>query len=106
LAATPWVGLHRRGHDQPRARAIPRPPRDQPDPLVPDECASWLAQLDNVALASDGYIPFRDNIDQAARHGVRYIAHPGGSVRNNEIDTAAGEHHITIVNTGIRLFHH
>lgn len=71
-----------------------------------DERSSWLAQLDDVALASDGYVPFRDNIDQATRHGVRYLAHPGGSTRNDEVEAAAGEHGIEIVNTGIRLFHH
>lgn len=77
-----------------------------PRPLTTSVRASWLAGLDEVALASDGYVPFRDNIDEAARHGVRYLAHPGGSTRNREVETAAVEHGITIVNTGIRLFHH
>jgi phosphoribosylaminoimidazolecarboxamide formyltransferase/IMP cyclohydrolase len=77
-----------------------------PAPLTADDRASWLAGLEEVALASDGYISFRDNIDHAARHGVRYLAHPGGSTRSDEVRTAAAEHGITIVDTGVRLFHH
>lgn len=74
--------------------------------LRPDERQAWLGRLDDVALASDGYIPFRDNIDQAARHGVRYIADPGGSARNDEVEAACAEHDIVITTTGIRLFLH
>lgn len=77
-----------------------------PDPLRPDERADWLGRLDGVALASDGYIPFRDNIDHAARHGVRYIADPGGSARSDEVDRACAEHGITLIATGARLFRH
>jgi AICAR transformylase/IMP cyclohydrolase PurH len=74
--------------------------------LSPNERQGWLDQLDDVALASDGYIPFRDNIDQAARHGVRYIADPGGSTRNQEVEAACAEHNIVLTTTGIRLFLH
>ena len=74
--------------------------------LRPDERQAWLGRLDDVALASDGYIAFRDNIDQAARHGVRYIADPGGSARNDEVEAACAEHDIVITTTGIRLFLH
>jgi phosphoribosylaminoimidazolecarboxamide formyltransferase/IMP cyclohydrolase len=74
--------------------------------LTLDERQRWLDQLEDVALASDGYIPFRDNIDQAARHGVRYIADPGGSTRNQEVERACAEHSIIMTTTGIRLFHH
>ena len=74
--------------------------------LQPGEQQSWLDQLDDVALASDGYIPFRDNIDQAARHGVRYVADPGGSARNREVEAACAEHDIVLTTTGIRLFLH
>lgn len=77
-----------------------------PGSLTASERDSWLGLLDEVALASDGNIPFRDNVDHAARHGVRYLAHPGGSIRDHEVETAAAEHSITMVNTGIRLFHH
>lgn len=74
--------------------------------LQPAERRGWLDQLDDVALASDGYIPFRDNIDQAARHGVRYVADPGGSTRNHEVEAACAEHDIVLTTTGIRLFRH
>lgn len=78
-----------------------------PEPLSAGQRSQWLQRLTNVALASDGYLPFRDNIDQAARHGVRYIAHPGGwSARAEEVEKACNEHEIEIVSTGIRLFHH
>ncbi len=77
-----------------------------PDPLTADQRHEWLGLLDRVALASDGYIPFRDNIDQAARHGVRFIADPGGSTKSNEVAQACAEHGITLSTTGIRLFHH
>lgn len=71
-----------------------------------EERLEWISQLNDVAVASDGYIPFRDNIDQAARHGVRYIADPGGSSRSQEVDDACHEHGIALTTTGIRLFLH
>jgi AICAR transformylase/IMP cyclohydrolase PurH len=77
-----------------------------PEPLTTEERSTWLDQLTDVVLASDGFIPFRDNIDQAARHGVRFIAHPGGSSRADEVIDACTEHGISLVSTGIRLFHH
>ena len=79
---------------------------DDTPALQRDEQQGWLHQLDDVAIASDGYIPFRDNIDQAARHGVRYVADPGGSSRNHEVETACAEHDIVLTTTGIRLFLH
>ena len=79
---------------------------DEPQPLVPDERAGWLAECNGVALASDGFIPFRDNIDHAARHGVSFIAQPGGSTRDAEVAEACREHGIAMVHTGLRLFHH
>ena len=78
----------------------------EPTALPTDENEEWIRQLDHVALASDGYIPFRDNIDQAARHGVRYIADPGGSNRNEEVEAACTEHNIALITTGVRLFLH
>jgi phosphoribosylaminoimidazolecarboxamide formyltransferase/IMP cyclohydrolase len=79
---------------------------DEAPALQPDERQGWLDRLDDVVLASDGYIPFRDNIDQAARHGVRFIADPGGSTRNHEVETACAEHNIVLTTTGVRLFLH
>ncbi|GAA4614711.1 phosphoribosylaminoimidazolecarboxamide formyltransferase [Actinoallomurus liliacearum] len=74
--------------------------------LSADDRARWLRRLDGVAFASDGALPFRDNVDHARRHGVRYIAEPGGSIRSDEVEAACREHRITLVRTGLRLFHH
>jgi phosphoribosylaminoimidazolecarboxamide formyltransferase / IMP cyclohydrolase len=79
------------------------------EPLVPlpaAERAAWLATLDGVSLVSDAFIPFRDNIDHASRHGVRFVAHPGGSTRDDEVTAACREYGMALVQTGIRLFHH
>lgn len=77
-----------------------------PEPLIGDERSAWLARLDGVALASDGLIPFRDNIDRAARTGVRYVVHSGGSLRDDEVTAAAREHGITLLASGCRQFLH
>jgi len=74
--------------------------------LSADERQSWLEQVDGVSLVSDGFIPFRDNIDHAQRHGVRYIAQPGGSISDPDIEQACSEYGITMVHTGVRAFHH
>ena len=79
---------------------------EPPAPLNAAERGDWIAGLDGVALASDGFIPFRDNIDHAARHGVSFIAQPGGSARDAEVADACREHAIAMVHTGVRLFHH
>ena len=76
------------------------------DPLTAEERAEWMAGLTGVSMVSDGYIPFRDNIDHASMHGVSYIAQPGGSIRDEEIESACRAYGITLVNTGLRLFHH
>ena len=76
------------------------------DPLTRDEKAEWLSRVDGVSLVSDAFIPFRDNIDHAARHGVRYVAQPGGSNRDAEVEAACREYGIAMVHTGVRLFHH
>ena len=67
---------------------------------------AWARQLDLVSFASDGALPFRDNVDEAHRHGVSYIAEPGGSNRTGDVEEACREHGITLVHTGRRLFHH
>jgi len=79
------------------------------EPLVllsPEERRDWIRKLDRVSLVSDGFIPFRDNIDHAARHGVKFIAQPGGSTRDAEIEAACREYGIALVHTNLRLFHH
>ena len=74
--------------------------------LSEEEKRRWVAELDGVSLVSDGFIPFRDNIDHAQRHGVRFIAQPGGSTRDGEIEAACAEYGIALVHTKLRLFHH
>ncbi len=75
-------------------------------PLTAEERRAWIAKLAGVSLVSDGFIPFRDNIDHAARHGVAFIAEPGGSTRDQEIEAACREYGIALVHTKLRLFHH
>jgi AICAR transformylase/IMP cyclohydrolase PurH len=70
------------------------------------EKAGWIGHLDAVVMASDGFLPFRDNVDEASRHGVRFIADPGGSTRSAEVIAACAEHGIELGTTGVRLFHH
>ena len=77
-----------------------------PAPLTDAECAAWLARQDGVSMASDGFLPFRDNVDHARKHGVRFIAQPGGSARDAEVEQACREHGIAMAHTGVRLFHH
>jgi AICAR transformylase/IMP cyclohydrolase PurH len=80
---------------------------DQPLALLSeDEKRAWVGELSGVSLVSDGFIPFRDNIDHAQRHGVRFIAEPGGSTRDDEVEAACREYGITLVHTKLRLFHH
>jgi phosphoribosylaminoimidazolecarboxamide formyltransferase/IMP cyclohydrolase len=76
------------------------------EPLTDDERREWIAALDGVSLVSDGFIPFRDNIDHAQRHGVRFIAQPGGSTRDDDVEAACREYGIALVHTKLRLFHH
>lgn len=71
-----------------------------------EERTSWLKKMKDVALVSDGFIPFRDNIDHASKHGVGFIAEPGGSSRSIDVQAACQEYGITLVHTHLRLFHH
>jgi phosphoribosylaminoimidazolecarboxamide formyltransferase/IMP cyclohydrolase len=66
----------------------------------------WLAALTGVTLASDGFLPFRDNVEYAAAAGVTAIVEPGGSARTDEVAASAAAHGIAHVQTGLRLFHH
>ena len=77
-----------------------------PAPFSREEKHTWLARFDGVALSSDAFIPFRDNIDRAARSGVRYVVETGGSSRDEGIIRAADEYGMVMVFTGLRLFHH
>ena len=79
---------------------------ERPQRLTPERRREWLDGMDGVAMASDGFIPFRDNVDRAAMSGVRYIAQPGGSIRDADVAAACAEHGIAMALTGVRLFHH
>ena len=77
-----------------------------PERLTPSEKEEWLDGLKGVALSSDAFFPFRDNIDRASRSGVEYVVQAGGSAKDDEVVTAADEYDMVMVNSGIRLFHH
>ena len=77
-----------------------------PPELTAEEKRAWLANLQGVALASDGFFPFRDNIDRAHASGVKYIVQPGGSVRDQAVIGACNEYGMVMAFSGVRLFHH
>jgi phosphoribosylaminoimidazolecarboxamide formyltransferase / IMP cyclohydrolase len=66
----------------------------------------WTAGLGDVTMTSDGYLPFRDNVEHAAAAGVTAIVEPGGSARTTEVAVSAAAHGIAHVETGLRLFRH
>ena len=78
----------------------------KPEPLTKEEKKAWLATLDGVALGSDAFFPFGDNIERAKRSGVQYIAQPGGSIRDDNVIDTCNKYNMTMAFTGIRLFHH
>ncbi|CAG8481766.1 8107_t:CDS:10 [Ambispora leptoticha] len=77
-----------------------------PQPLTPEERKSHLASLSGVALSSDAFFPFSDNIHRAHQSGVSYIAAPSGSVQDEAVIKATDEHNILFIHTNVRLFHH
>jgi phosphoribosylaminoimidazolecarboxamide formyltransferase/IMP cyclohydrolase len=77
-----------------------------PRQLTPDEKREWLSKLDSVTLGSDAFFPFRDSIDRAAASGVKYVLEPGGSTRDDAVIQAANEYGMTMIFSGVRLFHH
>ncbi len=79
---------------------------EKPEELTKEEKKAWLAQMTDVALGSDAFFPFPDNIDRAARSGVKYIAEPGGSIRDEVVIDACNKYGIAMAFTGLRLFHH
>jgi len=79
---------------------------EKPKAFRADERLEWLRTMENVALASDAFFPFDDNIDRAAQSGVRFIAQPGGSIRDELVVDAADRYGMVMAFTGIRLFHH
>jgi len=78
----------------------------KPDELTPAERREWLRTLGGVALGSDAFFPFGDNIQRAKRSGVAYVAQPGGSVRDDQVIATCDSFQMVMCFTGIRLFHH
>ena len=78
----------------------------RPDPMTAEEKRAWLDRNSGMALGSDAFFPFGDNIERAARSGVKYVAEPGGSVRDDNVIEAADSHGMVMCFTGMRLFHH
>ena len=79
---------------------------EQPEPLTREEKREWLDKMDGVALGSDAFFPFSDNVQRAHRSGVKYIAQPGGSIRDDLVIEACNEYGIAMYCSGMRLFHH
>jgi phosphoribosylaminoimidazolecarboxamide formyltransferase/IMP cyclohydrolase len=78
----------------------------QRDPISQPERIEWLKRFDGICLSSDGFIPFRDNIDRAARSHVQYVIQPGGSIRDEGVILAADEYGMVMIESGLRLFVH
>ena len=79
---------------------------EKPEVFTREEKRAWLDQLTDVALGSDAFFPFGDNVERAHRSGVRYIAQPGGSIRDDNVIETCNKYNIAMCFTGIRLFHH
>jgi phosphoribosylaminoimidazolecarboxamide formyltransferase/IMP cyclohydrolase len=126
-----WLRQHPRARELPFRRGLSRPERDNaidgfvredltaaeldawrgaftaaPERLSAAERAGWQARLTDVTLASDAYIPFRDNVDRAAASGVTTVVQTGGSKNDAEVVAAADQHGMVMAMTGLRLFHH
>lgn len=78
----------------------------KPTPLTADEKKAWIAQNKDVALGSDAFFPFGDNIERAHKSGVAYIAQAGGSIRDDHVIETCDKYGIAMAMTGVRLFHH
>ncbi len=78
----------------------------RPEPLTEEEKREWLDQVSGVTLGSDAFFPFGDNIERAFKSGVKYVAEPGGSIRDDAVIAACDKHDMVLCFTGIRLFHH
>jgi AICAR transformylase/IMP cyclohydrolase PurH len=80
--------------------------QEMPEPLTAEERAEWIAKYKGVCLSSDAFFPFRDSIDRASRSNVQYVAHPGGSLRDQDVTQAADQYGMVMVHTGLRCFLH
>ncbi len=79
---------------------------ERPEPLTAEEKHVFLSTRQNVALGSDAFFPFSDNIERASRSGVKYIAEPGGSIRDDDVISCCDRYGMTMCFTHVRLFHH
>ncbi|MBQ6555550.1 MAG: phosphoribosylaminoimidazolecarboxamide formyltransferase [Firmicutes bacterium] len=79
---------------------------EKPSVFTREEKRAWLDKMTDVALGSDAFFPFSDNIDRAKKSGVKYIAQPGGSVRDDLVIESCNKYGMSMAFTGIRLFHH
>ena len=80
--------------------------KTKPDEFTKEEKKEFLKTLSDVSLGSDAFFPFGDNIERAYRSGVKYIAQPGGSVRDDNVIEVCNKYGIVMAHTGLRLFHH
>lgn len=78
----------------------------KPEVFTKEEKRAWLDQMSDVALGSDAFFPFGDNIERAHKSGVKYVAQPGGSIRDDNVIDTCNKYHMAMCFTGIRLFHH
>ena len=78
----------------------------KPEVFTREEKRAWLDKMENVSLGSDAFFPFGDNIERAYKSGVKYIAQPGGSVRDDNVIATCNKYNMAMAFTGIRLFHH
>ena len=78
----------------------------QPEPFTKEEQRAYLDSCSDVALGSDAFFPFSDNVERAKRSGVKYIAEPGGSIRDDAVIECCNKYGIAMAFTGMRLFHH
>ncbi|MBE5859688.1 MAG: phosphoribosylaminoimidazolecarboxamide formyltransferase [Butyrivibrio sp.] len=80
--------------------------KKKPEVFTEEDKKAWLSKNTDVALGSDAFFPFGDNIERAARSGVKYVAQPGGSVRDDNVISAANDHNMVMAFTHMRFFHH
>lgn len=80
--------------------------KEKPEVFTLEEKRAWLDQMEDVALGSDAFFPFSDNIERAKKSGVKFVAQPGGSVRDDAVIDCCDKYGMAMAFTGIRLFHH
>ena len=80
--------------------------QSKPEVLTEAEKKEWIARQSGVTVGSDAFFPFGDNVERAFKSGVKYIAQPGGSIRDDHVIATADKHGMVMAFTGMRLFHH